>query len=114
MMTLHDAMYRRLAFGFSPSFFVLEILRRRRANPARPSAGQSWPYSRKPGERVMQQFQNSKTREVFETRFAKSIPEHVSIKAHEIMRILVAARGLQDVGVLGPIVRWHNVPERLG
>ena len=30
------------------------------------------------------------------------------------MRILVAARNLQDVGVLGPIVRWQNALERFG
>jgi hypothetical protein len=36
------------------------------------------------------------------------------VGAHEIARLLAAARSLQDVGVIGPIIRWHNSPERYG
>ena len=62
----------------------------------------------------MEQFSCEKTREVYETRFAADIPDHVSIPAHEKMRVLVAAHSLQDVRVLGPILRWPNLPKRYG
>jgi plasmid maintenance system killer protein len=48
-------------------------------------------------------FFDERTREVFETRFAPGVPEHVSIAAHEMIRILSAATSLQDVSVLGTI-----------
>ena len=62
----------------------------------------------------MQQFKDKRSREIYETRFAGSVPEHVSIAAHKIMRIMVAAGSLQDIGVLGPIVRWRDAPNPLG
>jgi plasmid maintenance system killer protein len=62
----------------------------------------------------MKQFTDRRIREIYETRFAAGVPKHVSVAAHETVRPLVAACGLQDVGVLGPIVRWPKAPERYG
>jgi len=62
----------------------------------------------------MNQFQCDKAREIYETRFCAEIPDHVTTAAHETMRVLIAARSLQDVGVLGSIFRWPNAPNRLG
>jgi hypothetical protein len=62
----------------------------------------------------MERFSREIDREIYETRFTADIPDHVTVAAHETMRILIAARSLQDVGVLGSIVRWQNVPDRYG
>ena len=39
----------------------------------------------------MRKFKDKRSREIYETRFASNVPEHVSIAAHKIMRIMVAA-----------------------
>ena len=62
----------------------------------------------------MKRFDDERTREIYETRFSNGVPEHVSVAAHQIVHPLVAASSLQDVGVLGAIVRWRNVPKRYG
>ena len=62
----------------------------------------------------MQKFKCEMARAAYEMRFARGIPKHVSIKAHKTIRVLIAARDLQDVGVLGRIVRWREAPERYG
>jgi plasmid maintenance system killer protein len=62
----------------------------------------------------MKRFDDDKLVEIYETRFAADVPEHVSIAAHETAYPLVAARSLQDVGVLGPILRLRNTPDRYG
>jgi hypothetical protein len=62
----------------------------------------------------MKRFKDQRTLEVYQTRFAVGVPSHVSSDAHEMLRVLVAAYGLEDVGVLGPVLRWRNAPKRLG
>jgi antitoxin HigA-1 len=62
----------------------------------------------------MRRFSEDQTRQIYEIRFAKGVPEHVSVAAHETMCPLVAACSLQDVGVLGPIIRLCNAAERYG
>lgn len=62
----------------------------------------------------MRRFDDDKLREIFETRFAAGVPKHVSVAAHQTTHPLVAARSLQDVGVLGSIVRLRNAPDRFG
>jgi hypothetical protein len=62
----------------------------------------------------MKRFLDAKTQQIYETRFAPGIRECVSIGAHKVTRKLLAACDLQDVGVIGPIVRWLNTPERHG
>jgi len=62
----------------------------------------------------MQQFKDKRSREIYETQFARNVPEHVSIGAHKIMRILVAAGGLQDIGLRFIIIRWRSAPDRFG
>jgi len=62
----------------------------------------------------MNRFENEATEQIYHTRFAPGVPKHVCVAAHEIMRILIAARSLQDVGVLGCILRWRNLPGRYG
>ena len=62
----------------------------------------------------MERFSSDAAHEIYETRFTADIPDHVTVAAHETMRILIAARSLQDVGVLGSIVRWQNAPDRYG
>lgn len=57
---------------------------------------------------------DKRTRQIYETRFADGVPDHISVAAHETMHPLVASRSLQDVGVLGPIIRLLNTPERYG
>jgi len=62
----------------------------------------------------MKRFSDDKIAEIYETGFAKGVPQHVSVAAHEVARLLIAARSLQDVGVVGPIARWANLPGRYG
>jgi hypothetical protein len=62
----------------------------------------------------MERFLDARTQQIYETRFAPGIRECVSIGAHKVMRVLLAACDLQDVGVIGPIVRWPNTPNRYG
>jgi hypothetical protein len=62
----------------------------------------------------MERFSDQQTECIYETRFAQGVPQHVSITAHEIMRPLVAACSLQDVGVLGQIICCAAAPERYG
>lgn len=62
----------------------------------------------------MKRFENEVIEEIYWTRFSQGVPDHVSIAAHKIVRPLVAARSLQDVDVLGTILRWPNAPDRLG
>ena len=62
----------------------------------------------------MKRFEDELTEEIYWTRFAADVPDYVSVAAHRIVRPLLAARSLQDVGVFGPILRWANAPERLG
>lgn len=58
--------------------------------------------------------ENDRIRQIYETRFAHDVPQHVSVAAHETIHPLVASRSLQDVGVLGSIIRLLNTPERYG
>lgn len=62
----------------------------------------------------MSKFKDKRSHEIYVTRFARDVPEHISVAAHKVMRIVVAAGSLQDIGVLGPIIRWRNAPDRLG
>ncbi len=62
----------------------------------------------------MKRFEDETIEEIYWTRFAPNVPEHVSVAAHKIARPLVAACSLQDVDVFGPILRWANAPARLG
>jgi hypothetical protein len=62
----------------------------------------------------MKRFKCRKAREAYETRFARGVPNHVSIRAHVIIGALLAAHSLQDVGVVGRIVRWRKSPEWYG
>jgi hypothetical protein len=62
----------------------------------------------------MKRFKSRNASDAYNTRFARGIPKHISIKAHETLRVLIAARSLQDVSVLGRIIRWRQTPERYG
>ena len=62
----------------------------------------------------MRRFDDETTREIYTTRFGAGVPQHVSVTAHETIHPLVAAHSLQDVGVLGTIIRLRNAPERFG
>jgi plasmid maintenance system killer protein len=62
----------------------------------------------------MRQFKDKRSREIYETRFASNVPEHVSIGAHKIMRIVVAAGSLQDIGLRFLIIRWRSTPDLFG
>ena len=62
----------------------------------------------------MNRFKGQKARRAYENRFAHGVPEHISSDAHKKIRILMAARSLQDVGILGRIVRWQKSPEWYG
>lgn len=62
----------------------------------------------------MSRFEDDVTEEVFVTAFAQGIPDHVSQAAHEKLRLLVAASSLQDVSVVGKILRWRNMSCRYG
>ena len=65
---------------------------------ALPSAGRS--RQLQPRDTVMARFNDELIEQIYNTRFAPNVPEHVSIAAHEMTRVLVAARSLQDVGIL--------------
>ena len=62
----------------------------------------------------MKRLEDEVAEQVYGTRFADGLPEHITVAAHKIMHPLVAAESLQDVGVLGQIVKWANNPGRLG
>ncbi|RUV80713.1 hypothetical protein EOA51_32660 [Mesorhizobium sp. M1A.F.Ca.IN.020.32.1.1] len=62
----------------------------------------------------MERFADEIAEEIYWTRFAPGIDQHLTVKAHRILRPLVAARGLQDVGVFGSVLRWKNAPGRFG
>lgn len=62
----------------------------------------------------MKLFEDENARLIYETRFGCGAPEHVSVEAHEVMHLLVAARSLQDVAVIDRITRWKNAPDLYG
>lgn len=62
----------------------------------------------------MNRFQNKKTEVIYLTRFANGVRQHVSVAAHEIMRLLVASHSHQDLAVIGQIVRWTKVKGLFG
>jgi hypothetical protein len=62
----------------------------------------------------MKTFLNNQIEQIYHTGFAAGVPQRVSVAAHEVTRLLLAAGSLQDVGVIGPIERWANLPGRYG
>jgi antitoxin HigA-1 len=60
----------------------------------------------------MRRFADDKLEEIYHTRFAVGLPKHVLINAHEVASLLVASRSLQDVGVIGPIIRLSKQRDR--
>jgi hypothetical protein len=56
----------------------------------------------------MKRFADEIIEEIYYTRFAPGIPEHVAVKAHKVVHPLVAACSLQDVDVYGPIYKWSD------
>ncbi|GLS34889.1 hypothetical protein GCM10010869_04770 [Mesorhizobium tianshanense] len=62
----------------------------------------------------MERFADDIIEEIYWTRFAAGVEQHLSVKAHKIAHPLLAARSLQDVDVYGPIFRWPNSTGRLG
>jgi plasmid maintenance system killer protein len=62
----------------------------------------------------MQKFKGDKIRQIYETRFAVGVPQHVCVAAHATVHPLLAARDLQDIGVLGQIIRLRNNTDRYG
>jgi plasmid maintenance system killer protein len=62
----------------------------------------------------MRRFDDEELQQICATRFAQGVPEHVSVAAHERARILIAAKTLQDVRIMGPILRWPKIPARYG
>jgi addiction module HigA family antidote len=62
----------------------------------------------------MRRFDDEKLQQICATRFARGVPEHISVAAHERTRILIAAKTLQDVRIMGSILRWPNAPDRYG
>ncbi|MTD93170.1 hypothetical protein GIW81_02340 [Hyphomicrobium sp. xq] len=53
----------------------------------------------------MAQFLDLRTEQVYLTRFHQKLTGKVCVAAHEVMHLLIAARSLQDVGVIGRIHR---------
>ena len=62
----------------------------------------------------MPRIDDNKLLEIYETRFAKGVPDRVSVGAHKVTHLLVAARDPQDIDVLGTILQWPNSPKRYG
>jgi plasmid maintenance system killer protein len=62
----------------------------------------------------MKRIDDDKLQQICATRFAQGVPKHVSVTVHERARILIAAKSLQDVRIMGPILRWPNAPNRYG
>ena len=56
----------------------------------------------------MDQFADKRTEDIYLTRFGRGVRQHISVAAHEAMRLLVASRSHQDIAVIGPIVRWKK------
>src|SRR5258708_22094879 len=54
---------------------------------------------------IMRRFLDPIAEEVYKTGFSAGLPKATARKAHTRIRLLVAARTLQDVGVMGPIGR---------
>jgi hypothetical protein len=62
----------------------------------------------------MGRFKDELSSQVYHTGFAPDLPDHVTLKAHTRMRVLVAARSLQDVGACWQITEWPTPPDRYG
>ena len=62
----------------------------------------------------MKRFGDERAREIYNTRFTASLPQHLTEAAHEAIRLLVASGSLSDVRIVGPIVRWPKATARYG
>jgi hypothetical protein len=60
----------------------------------------------------VRRFADERLEQIYHTRFAAGLPKPVVINAHEVASLLAASRSLQDVGVIGPIIRLRNAPDR--
>lgn len=64
-------------------------------------------------EGAVNRFTDDRTTEVFQGGFAPGIPKHVAHDAGWLMQVLVCATSLQDVAIMGSVVRWPETG-RLG
>jgi hypothetical protein len=62
----------------------------------------------------MNRFKSQRARDAYESRFVRGVPDHISIDAHKTIHALIAARSLQDVGILGRIICWKKAPGEYG
>lgn len=62
----------------------------------------------------MNQFADSDTERIYRTGLSARLSKSVARKAHTRLHILLAARELRDVSVMGLIARWPRTPGRYG
>ena len=54
---------------------------------------------------IVQRFSDPVAEEIYHTGFSPRLPKGIARKAYSRVRLLVAAKSLQDVGIMGPIAR---------
>ncbi|MDQ6768866.1 MAG: hypothetical protein M3Z54_02635 [Gemmatimonadota bacterium] len=62
----------------------------------------------------MTRFADARAKNVYRTGVGAGVPARIARRAHWVLHLLLAAHGLQDVGVIGRIERWASRPGRYG
>jgi hypothetical protein len=62
----------------------------------------------------MARFAGQRAEEIHRKGLASGVPPRISQRARRIMDLLVSARDIQDVRVIGEILRWPRLSGRLG
>ena len=62
----------------------------------------------------MQRFTDPDAEEIYTTGVSRRLPKGVARKAYRRLHLLLAARSLQDIAVMGPIARWPRAPSTYG
>jgi len=62
----------------------------------------------------MQRFINTRAEQVHQFGFASGVPKYIARTAQRLMRLLIAARGWQDIRMVSRICRWANRPVSYG
>jgi plasmid maintenance system killer protein len=58
---------------------------------------------------MMRRFSDPVAEELYHQGFSDGLPKNISRKAYRRLCLLLAARSLQDVGVMGPIARSSKI-----
>src|ERR1019366_6453390 len=62
----------------------------------------------------MERFAHKRAEEAYRSGFVRGVPKHVAREAGRIIRLLIHARGWQDIGTINRIARFVNHPGEYG